>query len=218
MGTETGLAALAAATGLGLGLAALLVPVVRMLAPAMPAGWLAGGAGAVLLLGGWSWAVVPPPWRPPSQFLAWGLVMLALIDARSRRLPDALTLPLALAGLAVAMLGAAGDWRDHAVAAVAGYAGLIGVAALYRRLRGRDGIGRGDAKLLAVAGAWLGWAPLPWVLLLACLAALAVLVPVDLRARRRAVRAGPDPAPGLYPFGPWLCGAIWWVWLYGPPG
>jgi len=205
-----------AQTGIGLLLAVLLIPALRVFVPAMPPLWLGSGALAVLSLGGWASAVVPPPWVPASLLLAWGLVMLALIDARSRRLPDALTLPLALAGLGVSAVATPGEWSDHAVGAVAGYAGLVGIAAFYRWLFGREGIGRGDAKLLAAAGAWLGWAALPGVVVMASLAALAVLAPVDVLGRRAAVRAGSDGARIAYPFGPWLCGAIWWVWLYGP--
>ncbi len=95
---------------------------------------------------------------------------------------------------------------DHAIGAIAGYAVLAGVGWLYRRLRGREGLGLGDAKLLAVAGAWLGWAALPTVVVLACAGGLA-LAAVRLLSRGRTGLAEPIA------FGLPLCGAIWIVLL-----
>ena len=88
----------------------------------------------------------------------------------------------------------------------AGFGALAAVAALYRRWRGRDGMGLGDAKLLGAAGAWVGAPALP---LTVCLAASAALVAV-LAARRFA---WPLERDGAVAFGPFLCLAVWIVFL-----
>jgi len=76
-------------------------------------------------------------------------------------------------------------------------------------LRGREGLGQGDAKLLAAAGAWLGAYALPQVILVAALAAL--LAAAALRLSGREIRA-----LSALPFGPFLAVAIWALWLFGP--
>ena len=84
--------------------------------------------------------------------LGWTLLALAVIDARRHILPDFLTLPLAAAGIGFAFID--GVWPiDRMLGAVLGYAAFASVAFLYRRWRGRDGLGMGDAKLMAAAGA-----------------------------------------------------------------
>src|SRR5690606_3791885 len=95
------------------------------------------------------------------------LLVLSLIDARTRYLPDALTLPFLWAGLGVAWFGWGVTLNDAVAAAAMGYGLLRITDAVFRRCRGRPGIGGGDMKLLAAIGAWTGWAPLPAVLLFA---------------------------------------------------
>jgi leader peptidase (prepilin peptidase) / N-methyltransferase len=99
--------------------------------------------------------------------LGWALLTIAWIDIEHLILPDILTLPLLLAGLAVTYGEAPEDITDHALAAAVGYLGFRAIAFLYRRLRGRDGLGEGDAKLLAAGGAWLGLLSLDWLVLAA---------------------------------------------------
>jgi len=86
--------------------------------------------------------------------LGWWLLALGWIDLRSWLLPDALTLPLIIAGLAAAFLFNPDQLTERALGAALGYASLMTIAALYRALRGREGLGGGDAKLLAASGAW----------------------------------------------------------------
>jgi leader peptidase (prepilin peptidase) / N-methyltransferase len=142
--------------------------------------------------------------------LGWTLLALAVIDQREFVLPDALTLPLIPAGLAVAWLIDPALVPHHAMGAVAGFAVFALVGWVYGRLRGRDGLGLGDAKLLAAAGAWVSWVGLPSVVLLAGAGALAVALigaagTGGLPARERAIA-----------FGPYLALALWSVWLHGP--
>jgi leader peptidase (prepilin peptidase)/N-methyltransferase len=141
--------------------------------------------------------------------LGWTLLALGWIDAEWFLLPDVLTLPLLLAGLGVTILTVPDDMLWHALGAACGYLGLRGVALLYRALRGRDGLGAGDAKLLAAAGSWLGLGALPLVLLLAALAGLVV-------AGIAAATGRMMQATTALPFGAFLAASIWLVWLYGP--
>lgn len=123
-----------------------------------------------------------------------GLLILAVIDARTRLLPDALNLPLLWAGLAQAWL--AGEPSVHAAVAGAmlGYGLLYGLCLGFGMLTGRDGMGHGDFKLAAALGAWLG----PWALLHALLgASLLAVVYAVCRARTRSLSA-------VLPFGPFL--------------
>jgi leader peptidase (prepilin peptidase)/N-methyltransferase len=100
-------------------------------------------------------------------FLGWTLLAVAWIDVEHLILPDILTLPLLLAGLAVVGWETPDKLGDHALAAACGYLLFRGIAYCYRRLRGREGLGDGDAKLLAAGGAWLGLLSLDALILVA---------------------------------------------------
>lgn len=141
--------------------------------------------------------------------LGWVLLTLAAIDARRLLLPDILTLPLIPAGLAVIYALQPNIVGAYALAAAAGWAVFAAIGWLYRRLRGRSGLGAGDAKLLGAAGAWVGFVGLPSVVLLGSAAALAWAVAAGLRRGR--LRAGK-----VVPFGPFLALGFWITWLYGP--
>jgi len=141
--------------------------------------------------------------------LGWWLLTLGWIDARHWLLPDVLTLPLLVLGLALAAVFAPEDLADHAAAAALGYLALRAVAWVYQRLRHREGLGQGDAKLFAAAGAWLGIAALPQVILVAALAALATAIGLSLAGTRMR-------AHSAMPFGPFLALATWLLWLFAP--
>ena len=139
----------------------------------------------------------------------WTLLLLAAIDWRVQMLPDVMTLPLLAAGLSAAFFFARETWLDHLIGAAAGFLSLALVAQIYRRLRGREGLGLGDAKLLAALGAWVAWEGLPTVLLWGSLLGL-------LFALGRAVAGGSIRLTDRLPFGVFLAGGGWLVWLYGP--
>ena len=147
----------------------------------------------------------PDPWIACA--LGWTLLALAWIDAERMLLPDALTLPLIVAGLAEAWWTAPDTLLDRSAGAALGWGLFALVAVTYRKLRGREGLGGGDAKLLAAGGAWLGWQALPPVMLIAALLAMTALL-----IGRAASKA--DLGDRI-PFGPWLALAIWLVWLAG---
>ncbi|MEQ1725806.1 MAG: prepilin peptidase [Sphingopyxis sp.] len=110
--------------------------------------------------------------------LGWQLLLLGWLDARHWWLPHRLSAALAASGLlfggvAMTALGFDAGLTDRAIGMVVGYTSLAAIAFLYRRLRGRDGLGGGDAPMLGALGAWTGWAALPFVLLFAALAGIA---------------------------------------------
>ena len=136
------------------------------------------------------------------------LVYLAYIDLRTFRLPDVITLPLILAGLLVSGLSNQGfvSFQDSAIGSTLGYLSLWLLNSLYRFAKQQDGIGMGDAKLLAALGAWLGWFALPGILLIASLTGLIGGL-IWLRWNKQNHRAA-------FPFGPFLAiaGIIELLW------
>lgn len=138
--------------------------------------------------------------------LGWTLLTLAWIDYEHMMLPDVLTLPLVIAGLGATLLQDPSAVTEHAAAAAAGYLAFRAIEIGYRWLRGRDGLGQGDAKLMAAAGAWLGLMPLPTVVFTAALFGL--LFVAVLRVLGNRLHAG-----SAIPFGPALCAAIAAAWF-----
>ncbi len=147
--------------------------------------------------------------------LALLMLAIATIDARSLIIPNGLNLAAFLLGLAAAALGPSPEvWPGAALgvglamirAAVLGLA-FLALRALYWRLRGREGIGLGDVKLAAVAGAWLDWPLMPVAVEIAALAALAVY------ALGRWAGQRPFDAAETLPFGLFFAPAIWICWL-----
>jgi prepilin signal peptidase PulO-like enzyme (type II secretory pathway) len=143
-----------------------------------------------------------------SLVLAISLITLSEIDRKTFRLPDLITTPLMLVGvLAVATTGEGMLWQCFSAAL--GLALMLLVDQVYRAWRGTSGIGRGDAKLFAASGAWLGAHALPVVLLGACASALLVLLAAHMLGRRLEARTA-------IPFGPFLAFGTWLVWCLGP--
>ncbi len=129
------------------------------------------------------------------------LAALTVIDARTYRLPDLITLPLIAAGIGAAWLLSTPIWLS-ALGAAIGYLALVAVEKAYERARGRQGLGRGDAKLFAAGGAWCGALALPFILLAASLSAL-IYVGV-----MRVVTGKPISPDQMIAFGPFLAFAI----------
>ena len=148
-------------------------------------------------------------------YLGAGLALIAMaiavIDARYFIIPNELSAAaFALALMNAAVMAPFAMWEAIAIALLrAAVLALLflGLREVYRRVRGRDGIGLGDVKLAGVAGAWLDWLTLPIAIEIAALVAIAVF---GLRhyARTRAF----DPAL-KFPFGLFLAPSIWLGWL-----
>jgi len=139
--------------------------------------------------------------------LLWGLVALTVIDLDEQLLPDQLTLPLLWLGLLVNIDGLFTDLSSAVIGAAAGYLSLWLVFQVFRLITGREGMGYGDFKLLAVFGAFLGWQMLPLVILLSSLiGAIVGIGLVVLRGRDRQIPI---------PFGPYLAAAGFVALLWG---
>ena len=130
------------------------------------------------------------------------LLTISFIDIKSLRIPDKLSLPLIAMGLALAVITSRTAALDHAIGAAAAFLLFAGLGEFFFRLRGIDGLGLGDAKLFAAAGAWLGWQNLPLVLLLASFGGL---IQALLWQRQK-------PQAHLA-FGPWIALAMGLVWI-----
>jgi len=139
--------------------------------------------------------------------LTWALIALAFIDLEHFLLPDQITLPLLAAGLLVNAIGGFTDPLSALIGAVSGYGILWAIYHVYRVVRrGREGFGYGDFKLLGALGAWLGWQPLPLVVLLSSgVGAVIGITLILLRCHQLR-----EPLP----FGPFLAGAGWLVLLW----
>ncbi|MEO1910200.1 MAG: A24 family peptidase [Paracoccus sp. (in: a-proteobacteria)] len=146
-----------------------------------------------------------------SLCLAATLLAIAITDIRFRRIPDILSLPLIIGGLALAawdvhsgapfqVLG------DRAIGAASGYLIFAAIGGVFFRLRGQEGLGLGDAKLLGAAGAWLGWQMLPVLVLIAALGGLTQVAVQTLVSRN---------TDGTLAFGPWLAASFFLLWIIG---
>jgi leader peptidase (prepilin peptidase)/N-methyltransferase len=138
------------------------------------------------------------------------LLATSLIDFDTRYLPDTLTLPLLWAGLIVNL----GDTafvplHEAVIGAIAGYLFLWCVYWLFRLVRGVEGMGYGDFKLLAALGAWLGWQALPQVVLLSAIAGAIVGLAATVIGKMRFE----EPLP----FGPFLAAGGVITLFFGTP-
>lgn len=140
-------------------------------------------------------------------FLLTAVAWLSWVDARTLRLPDIITLPLAVFGLIVNATVFEAGWPAVA-GLVLGYGSFLGIEAWFRRFRNRDGLGRGDAKLFAAGGAWCTAWFLPIIALIGTGLGLGYLL------LWRMARQEPVSLQQKLAFGPWLALgiAISWIW------
>jgi leader peptidase (prepilin peptidase)/N-methyltransferase len=139
--------------------------------------------------------------------LSWGLLAMSLIDVDHQLLPDVLVLPLLWLGLILNSFDVLTTLPNALWGAVIGYMSLWTVFWLFKLITGKDGMGYGDFKLLALLGAWGGWQILPMTLLISSL--LGVLAGLILMRLRRSQASMPMP------FGPCLAIAGWIALLWG---
>ncbi|MCP1337883.1 prepilin peptidase [Futiania mangrovi] len=151
-----------------------------------------------------------PPELASAAVLTVLLAALAVSDARRYVLPDVLNLALAVCGFVSTALLRPDVLPDAAIGCLAGFAAFAGIAAAYRRLRGRDGLGLGDAKLMGAAGAWVGWQGLSSVVLIGAFAALAATLAMA-KLRGETVHAATRVPLGIF-----LALGLWITWMFGP--
>ena len=140
--------------------------------------------------------------------LTWSLVALTGIDFDHHLLPDQITLPLLWLGLILNLwFGLFASIEDAVIGAVAGYGVLWSVFQLFKLLTGKEGMGYGDFKLLAALGAWMGWAVLPMIILIASV--LGAVIGLILMVAARHGRDVPIA------FGPYLAAAGFLMLVFG---
>ena len=140
-------------------------------------------------------------------FLTWVLITLSLIDFDHQILPDSIVLPTLWLGLILSLFGIFSDAPSAIIGAAAGYLSLWSVFQLFRLITGKQGMGYGDFKLLALFGAWLGWHSLFQIVLISSLVGAVVGVSLILfMGRDRSIPI---------PFGPYLATAGWISLLWG---
>lgn len=139
--------------------------------------------------------------------LTWALVPLIFIDLEHQLLPDDITLPLLWLGLGLSLFGIFTDPASAILGAMAGYLSLWSVYIAFKLLTGKEGMGYGDFKLLALFGAWLGWQAVPLIIILSSL--VGSIVGITLILLRRHQRDIPIP------FGPYLAAAGWIALMWG---
>lgn len=159
----------------------------------------------------WAAVFLPAGEVLASAVLAPALLALAWTDWKYFWLPDRITLPMIAVGLVVSAWKEANIPVDAVVGSAVGFLSLTGINMAYRAWRGRDGLGGGDAKLMAAAGAWLGWPSLPTLLLVASVTALGVVLVWRLRGATIT-------AETAFPFGVPLAAGFWLVWVHGAVG
>ena len=139
--------------------------------------------------------------------LTWALLALSVIDFREQLLPDSITLPFLWLGLILALFTVFTDLRSSVIGAMAGYLSLWSVYHLFRLLTGKEGMGYGDFKLLALLGAWQGWQYLIAIVIVASVVGAVIgLFLILARGRDRNIPI---------PFGPFLAAAGWITLLWG---
>jgi leader peptidase (prepilin peptidase)/N-methyltransferase len=139
--------------------------------------------------------------------LTWALIVLSGIDIDHQLLPDSISLPMLWLGLLLSLSGLFADSRASIIGATAGYMSLWTVYQLFKLIVGKEGMGYGDFKLLALLGAWLGWQFLPLIILLSSLVGAAVGIAMNVAVKR-------DHTIPI-PFGPYLAAAGWIALLFG---
>ena len=174
------------------------------ISPRYPIVELAAGALALAAV----WQFGPGAKGLAACALLWALLALAFIDADTQLLPDDITLPLLWGGLAANLFGLFVPLESAVIGAMAGYLALWAVYWLFKLIRGKEGMGYGDFKLLAALGAWLGWPMLPQIVLVSSvLGAVGGILMIVLKGRDKAVPL---------PYGPWLAGAGAVALFFGP--
>lgn len=139
--------------------------------------------------------------------LTWGLIAASFIDIDHQLLPDSITQPLLWLGLFLSLFPLYTDPSSSIIGAIAGYLTLWTVFQLFKLATGKEGMGYGDFKLLAVFGAWLGWQYLPIIILISSLVGAIIGI-------IRVILAKQDRNTPI-PFGPYLATAGWIALLWG---
>ena len=164
------------------------------------------------LIGGLALIISPDPAGLAGAIFGWILLLtLAVLDTEHHWLPDRLTGTLAATGLLAAFVTLSPSIVERLLGGFAGYAILIILALAYRTIRGREGLGGGDPKMLGAIGCWLGWQALPLVLLGASLVGVASVLVQKMSGKKVA----PDTQ---IPLGSLMAVSAFPIWLLQSAG
>lgn len=142
--------------------------------------------------------------------LSWSMIALAMIDFDTQLLPDNITLPMMWLGVLISLFSISSiSLENSIIGLMLGYLSLWSVYQLFKLITGKEGMGYGDFKLLALLGAWLGWQSLPLILLLS--AVVGSIVGLSL-----ILFLGRDKNIPI-PFGPYLAAAGFISLIWGEP-
>ena len=139
--------------------------------------------------------------------LTWALISMSGIDFDHHLLPDSITLPFMWLGLGFNLFAVYTDLQSSVIGAMAGYLSLWLVYVVFKRLTGKEGMGHGDFKLLALLGAWMGWQYLPLIIVLSSVVGAVVGTLLIVFTSR-------DKGSPI-PFGPYLAMAGWVAFMWG---
>lgn len=138
---------------------------------------------------------------------SWSLIAASGIDIDHKLLPDNITLPLLWLGILLGYFNVFVDLETSVIGAMAGYLSLWSVYIIFKLFTGKEGMGYGDFKLLAMLGAWMGWKMLFVIILTSSLVGATVgITMILLKKTSRGTQI---------PFGPYLAAAGWISLLYG---
>ncbi len=140
--------------------------------------------------------------------LVWSLIVLVFIDIEHMILPDRITLPMIWIGLLANTQNIFTSTNNAIFGAALGYSLFWVIGYIFKRIRGIEGLGGGDYKLLALLGAWLGWECLPLVLLFSSFSGLIYALGHNILYQQKSTQP--------IPFGPFLsvAGLMSMFWDY----
>ena len=163
--------------------------------------------GVISLLVAWHFGVTVQTLA--ALFFSWCLIAASGIDIGHKLLPDNITLPLLWLGILLSFFDVFVDLESSVIGAMAGYMSLWSVFMIFKIITGKEGMGYGDFKLLAVLGAWAGWKMIFIIILTSSVVGAVVGISmIVLKHNNRETQI---------PFGPYLAGAGWLTLLWGGP-
>lgn len=135
------------------------------------------------------------------------LVVITFIDLEHQIIPDEISLSGIVIGLILSFFLPGQSWLNSLLGILLGGGSLLLVAYLYQLLTGKEGMGGGDIKLLAMMGAFLGWKAIPFIIFASSLVGSLVGITIMLLQKKDSKLA--------IPFGPYLAfGAVLYI-FYG---
>lgn len=162
-------------------------------------------SGLLAAVVGWQYGLGWP--MIGALLLTWALIVLSWIDIEHQLLPDTITVPFLWLGLCANLYGLYTDLESSVLGAMVGYLLLWGVYQIFKIVTGKEGMGYGDFKLLAMLGAWLGWQSLPIIIILSSFVGASIGIGLTVFKSR-------DKDQPI-PFGPYLACAGWIALLWG---